>query len=216
VQRLYFNNVWASSVSNGVTLAPSNTATVTGVHFTELQANLNSGSGVTAAASGVSQVSFIGGNISQNAYGFYFNGPVPHLQIAHMNIGAFDNFSANTNAAITLSGGAFTDLQIVYNTFSGNGSTISGGANAGARSRIEANTGYNPVGASLITVGTSPYTHTAGPAPETVYITGGTVSKITVNGADVFTATEKTVTLAAKDTMTVTYSVAPTMVKDIH
>lgn len=43
-----------------------------------------------------------------------------------------------------------------------------------------------------------------------VYITGGAVSVIAQNGTTIFTATEHTVVLAVGDTISLTYSSAPT------
>lgn len=88
-------------------------------------------------------------------------------------------------------------------------------ANSGTTSFIKDNSGYNPVGASAVSVGASPYTYTAGASAEALYITGGTVSAIVKNAVTVFTSTPATIFLEPNESLTVTYSSAPTMNKDV-
>ena len=79
---------------------------------------------------------------------------------------------------------------------------------------IKNNKGYNPQGAASISVTGSPFTYTAGATPEAVYIRGGTVSSIAKNSVTLFTATPATVFLEPNESVVVTYTGAPTMVKD--
>jgi len=81
---------------------------------------------------------------------------------------------------------------------------------------IKGNYGYNPVGVFSITVGTSPFTYTAGSSPETVYIRGGTVSDISVDGTTLFTDTGHSIDLEPHQSVVITYSDAPTMTKYVH
>jgi hypothetical protein len=82
--------------------------------------------------------------------------------------------------------------------------------------------GYNPVGLAAVTVTASPFTYTAGSSPETVYVQGGTVTQIARPGGFVIANTtipsgqSIPVALAPHDTVTITYSVAPTMFKDVQ
>ena len=80
---------------------------------------------------------------------------------------------------------------------------------------IKNNRGYNPVGISSITVGASPYTYTAGASPETVYVSGGTVTSITKSGNN-FGLTSGAFNLEPYESIVVTYTVKPTMYKDVH
>ncbi len=91
---------------------------------------------------------------------------------------------------------------------------ISDPGGSASASIITGNTGFNPQGPSSITVGASPYTYTAGPSPEMVYIRGGTVSLIVKSGVTLFTSTEQSVRLEPNQSVVVTYSSAPTMIKD--
>jgi len=85
----------------------------------------------------------------------------------------------------------------------------------GQNNRVMDNIGYNPVGISRITVDTSPFTYTAGLSPETVYVSGGTVTSITKGGND-FGLVSGAFDLEPNESMVVTYARAPTMYKDIH
>jgi hypothetical protein len=74
------------------------------------------------------------------------------------------------------------------------------------------NTNGGTPASQSISVGASPFTFTnVNPVPELVTVTGGTVSQITVNGVNTG-LTSGTFTLpSAGSTITVTYTVAPTM-----
>jgi hypothetical protein len=82
--------------------------------------------------------------------------------------------------------------------------------------------GYNPVGLGAITVGASPYTYTSGASPEIVYIQGGTVTEVARPGSFVIANTSipagqsLPVVLPPRSSVIVTYSVAPTMFKDVQ
>lgn len=76
--------------------------------------------------------------------------------------------------------------------------------------------GYNPVGIFAVTVLASPFLYQAGPSGETVYIRGGTVSGITLEGVTVFTATNCSLAMGPGEQAIITYSSAPTMVKSVH
>lgn len=81
---------------------------------------------------------------------------------------------------------------------------------------IANNPPYNPVGMSSISPSGSPFTYTAGTSPEVVYIFGGTVTNIKRGSTQIASASPAQVTLPPGGTLQVTYSGAPTMVKDIQ
>ncbi|HIJ97797.1 TPA: right-handed parallel beta-helix repeat-containing protein [archaeon] len=99
--------------------------------------------------------------------------------------------------------------NIVYN----NGNPLI--ATVGNLTKVFNNPGYNPVGQSSITVGSSPFTYTASASTENIYISGGVVTVIAKIGTTIFQNTNHTVRLQPNETMTVTYSSAPTMIKDV-
>lgn len=77
----------------------------------------------------------------------------------------------------------------------------------------------SPAG-NFITVTASPFTYTAGVAPETIYVNGGTFSNITVKGLLVSNASgggiPQTYQLWPGETLTITYTVAPSLGRVIH
>lgn len=62
-----------------------------------------------------------------------------------------------------------------------------------------------------ITPGASPYTYTAGPTAEVLFVFGGTVSSITLAGQQIAAATGVVIPLEANDSVVITYSAAPTV-----
>lgn len=104
--------------------------------------------------------------------------------------------------------------MVVFNTFTNinvNGSGLSSTYGDFVDSNIAADA---PQGTASITVTASPFTYTAGPTREAVYIRGGTVSDISKNSRTIFTASEQTVVLGPGEAVIVTYSGPPTMEKD--
>ena len=81
-------------------------------------------------------------------------------------------------------------------------------------SRIESNLGYNPVGNVIASIGASPWIYTASPQRETVYVFGGTISDISINGVRLFGMAGQpwVIPLEPNDTMVLTYSVVPFIV----
>jgi hypothetical protein len=89
--------------------------------------------------------------------------------------------------------------------------------------RVYDNVGYNPKGlianpvsgAYLVDSGSGTIanytTYTCDQSDKTLYITGGTIITIEVNGVTVYTSTEKTIYLNAAQTVRITWSSAPTI-----
>jgi hypothetical protein len=102
-----------------------------------------------------------------------------------------------------------TDVIVADNDLTGNkdGALVVG---TGVTGVIRDNRGYQP-GMTTPSVGASPYTYTAGPLYESVYVTGGTVSEIAVGGEAVFSSTDKVIVLAPGQSVVITYSSAPTV-----
>lgn len=103
-----------------------------------------------------------------------------------------------------------TTVDIHGNDLRGNltGSFTNAGTLSGTV--IRQNLGYNPVGASSITPGASPYTYTAGATDEIVTVAGGTVSAISMAG-QATALTSGVFTLSSGQALIVTYSSVPTM-----
>ncbi len=107
-------------------------------------------------------------------------------------------------------------IYIEGNNLRGNTTAITIESGKNAHGWIRNNPGYNPVGVSSISVGSSPFTYSAGSSPETVYIRGGTVSDISVDGTTLFTDSGHSIDLEPHQSVTVTYTDVPTMVKYVH
>lgn len=105
---------------------------------------------------------------------------------------------------------AYVDNNVGHNISSGLFSGV-----AGAGSQISANKGDTVRGTgNFITVGASPFTYTAGARPEYISIFSGTVSEIRLGSNAVGFTTNRDVTLAPGQSVVVTYSTIPLMVKN--
>ena len=128
-------------------------------------------------------------------------------------------FAPSTGTAITFIGAANNGPVVVTgnNLLGDNGTSpwLISGTGSIVQGVIADNPGYNPVGLSAVTVGSSPFSYYAGPGRETMYITGGTVSAIKRGSTTVATSSPAQITLPPFGSLQVTYSVAPTMVKDV-
>jgi hypothetical protein len=86
-----------------------------------------------------------------------------------------------------------------------------GGSGTVLQSNVDGVVGTN----AFVTVGASPFTYTAGRRPEYISIFGGTVSQIALGANAIAFASDRDVTLAPNQSVTVTYSSIPFMVKNI-
>jgi hypothetical protein len=123
-----------------------------------------------------------------------------------------------TSNSILINNAGTTVGNIVKNNVLDPGNSTPVINDLGTTSVVQGNIGHNPEGPASITVGASPYTYTAGSAPEMVYIRAGTVSLIVKSGTTLATGTSATtpvsVRLESNQSVVVTYSSAPTMTKD--
>jgi hypothetical protein len=105
---------------------------------------------------------------------------------------------ASGSGALTATGAAFTAADV------GKTIVIPGAGAAGAELITTI--------ATAISIGPSPFEYTAGPSGEDVFIIGGTVLGININGVVAYgSVTNVTVPLEPNGTLTIAYSVAPTM-----
>jgi hypothetical protein len=148
------------------------------------------------------------------ANGFVFANKCTHFQLIGSKA-TKSLFVGTQNYGVTI-GDSCTNFIISGNNLLNNlsGSLFLGAGTSGGV--IKDNLGYNPVGGTGITIGASPFTYTAGPSPETVYISGGTVSLIVSSGVSIFNSTNHTIILGPNESVQVTYSSIPYMKKVIH
>lgn len=98
----------------------------------------------------------------------------------------------------------------IYNMSSGSISGVGGTGTTIQNNKGDGNVGGN----SFITVGASPFTYTAGSRPEYVSVFSGTVSQIALGGNAIAFNTDRSVVLAPNQSVIVTYSSVPFMVKN--
>lgn len=203
--RCYDDN--ARSVTDGAMSATSQTLTsaTAGFRLTDVGKSIT----VNGAAAA-------GGNLTTTIIGVSSPTQVTLQTAASTTVsGATVNWgSATQRYGISIAGTTnTTNITIEGNDLYGNATSS---FNTGAISTlvVRNNTGYNPIGQSSITVTASPFTYTAGNSPEDVFINGGTVSAIAKGGTTLASSSPAMVHLEPNQSVTVTYTVAPTMVTD--
>jgi hypothetical protein len=219
---IYANGSWWGSCLNGngclITATFRGEVAVTTTRIAHALQN-----GVSLSAGPV-DVLFDGNIIGDNSqagsaqfHGISVGAGASRFQITNNRIGDIVGTAGNPQGfGVMVAAGASNDYQIAGNCVTGN---VSGGISDGGTgnaARVRDNIGHNPIGASAITVGASPFTYTAGHMPETVYVQGGTVSNIQHNGVTVFAQTNATIHLEPNETVTVTYSATPAMNRMRH
>ncbi len=106
------------------------------------------------------------------------------------------------------------DVLISNNDLRGNGVGAIGELDCSLR-RVTGNLGYNPQGLASIPVGDSPFTYTNRDGyPQAVYVVGGAVSEISKDGTTIFASSPATIWLAPDESVTITHSDPPQIMKD--
>ena len=116
------------------------------------------------------------------------------------------------NVGITILAGTSSSYSLANNIFTGNVANAIVDGGTGTTKSVSKNIGYNPVANTAITVTASPFSYTNNSGEtQNVYVTGGTVSSVTVDGKQVAAAGNIVAAVPQKAAMVVTYTVAPTM-----
>ncbi len=191
--------------------------TVKGASFIGCQLNSNTTSGLVVDASAPVQDLFIEGcrAAGNGSDGITIGANVNLFHIKNNVIGPFGGVGGNGGNGITVGAGTGNNYEIIGNDLHGNASGLSNGA-TGTTCLVTNNTGNPQTQTVAITVTGSPFSYTAGPSPEAIYINTGTVSLVTVEGVGVYSQTNCSVKLRPKQTVVVTYTVAPGMAKTIE
>lgn len=127
-------------------------------------------------------------------------------------------FAGHQKYGIAVGAGASNNYIITDNDVRNNETLGIVDNGTGTNAIVRDNLGYK-LGRSVVTPPASTVTYQAGHTPETIYLSGGTVSAVKIPdnvGSTVFTATPCTLHLEPNETMSITYSSAPTMVKQQH
>jgi len=209
-------NTWfgLSTSKMGCYMAPSGTGVVDGITFTGCEFTDNGDCGLIAVGSGVKNWIVTGGHAGGNTNnGVRAAGGTSNFTITGMMCGNISARGAN-NYGIVVDAAASDYYLIANNNVTGN--TLAGifDAGTGTNAQVYQNLGYNGSENVLgVTVGASPWTYVAGHTPETLYILGGTVSAIKIDGQTVQSTTGSTINLVPNETMQITYTVLPTVLK---
>lgn len=214
--RCMFNSCWFGGHSQqGVLIQPSGSAYVRGIEFNDCHVLLNTIDGINVASSAVRDFKVHGGQFSANGgSGIAIAAGVSNFQIQDARIGNTGDLSGNTTG-ISIAAGASDNYMITDNNMTGNGTTLVNGA-TGVNRIVANNLGVAQGATTAITVTASPFTYTAGASPETVYINGGVVSLVTIDGAGVFQQTNCSLKLNPGKSMVVSYSSLPGMAKTVE
>ena len=188
-----------------------------------LQGNLiklNGGPGLyVSGTAGVKNLKLDGNFIANNATstgtanqkaGLSITSPVAGL---YMTGNTFYDNNTSTQLYAIIGDGASTAISaahIVGNELNGATGAISLTNSATLAGYVALNKGFNPVGSSSVSPTASPWVYTAGNVPGTLHLYGGTISSVVQNSITLATASPTQVHLLPGESVTVTYSVAPT------
>lgn len=212
-----FENVWTATATTGLYMVGDASSPISGIQFTNLRAVHNYGSAIVADYA--DKVSFVNVAIAGNslAGSNTYSAVVPNAHAGALTfiggyIGTGEAYGATQKYGIDIQPGYTGALVVDGVNLTGNVSgPVYNGGSPGAGSRIINSPGFNPVGPTLVTVGASPWSYSAGLTPEHVNIYGGTGVVATVAGVALMNTSPGAFTLAPGQTVSITYSTAPTM-----
>jgi hypothetical protein len=228
-----FTSDWCTAIipnSNGLVIAGA-ASTVTGrlapimetkwIGGVIAQTAGQSGTGFLIADTSSIDNDLIGATVAGWDFGVNIAAGASHYTIAENSIGYYSPFAGSafsqTNTiGINVGTGSGDWGNIHDNRLSGNASAAMAFAATGTNNRVHDNPGYNPVGIGTVTPGGSPWTFTPGPVETDLYLNGGTVSNVTLNGVTVCSASPCQVHLPPYQAAVVTYSATPTAVQSVH
>jgi hypothetical protein len=215
------NDWFTNNNDTGLTISQSSSGVVDGVQISNARVFDNRQNGIYLAAGRNLQIgseSQICGNGlgSSNTYdGLVVGAGASHWSFGNSTSGTCSGFGTNQRYGVNI-GASGPYFRVVGNDLSGNATGGFANTSGAANGIVSNNLGYNPVGAGSISVTGSPFTYTAGPSPEVVYINGGTVSGVVRGSSTICAASPCQATLPPNGAVVVTYSSAPTMVKDVQ
>ena len=208
----------------GIKLVSNATRVIAGVAVLDNDVHANGSLGVHVATAGAhaADLTITGnrcaGNGQTNTAGF--------TQAIRVDAST-DRFTISDNACwdggspkrqtygVQLSAGAtFVDGRVAGNHVTGN---AVGGLSLAGRlvgCHVTDNTGHEPPGVVPLVPGPSPWTYTAGPAPEVLYLSGGSVRTVVKGAGQIAAATPVTVVLRPNEQVTVVYTAPPTVIAD--
>lgn len=214
VREVYIQSPWIFGATYGVRATTIGGGGIDSIHVANsLLIPPGVGAGTGIEADGANNVIITGCRIGGFNNGVRLNNMFSGC-IGHNKIGPHGLYGANAVGLIVT--GATHKTAVVGNLLTDNTLAVDLTGLTGANNVFTSNVGYPTEAPSGIVVGASPFTYTAGPSPETVYINEGTVSLIEVDSVGVLQSTGHAVSLRPNQALRVTYSVTPSMVKSIN
>lgn len=239
VASLWAENSYFDTATNGIVFSPTGTGNIIRARFVGTWTSSHTGAGIVANAPGTgtfdgvefighhafangsnavnllggTNIRFLGGAYAGNTSnsGFSVGAGVSGWSIEGARIGSGFGFGGNT-FGIYVAPGASDNWALINNDMRGNSSAALSDGSTGTHKIIKGNLGLNPIASTSITVTASPFTFTNGTGDTVnVFVTGGTVSSVTLGGNTVAAATNTVVPVPQGASVVVTYSVAPTM-----
>mgnify|MGYP001404285004 CR=1 FL=1 len=214
VKGINFIGCWtASNSQNGIAIAGS--GTVNGVRIIGHRAFNNGNQGIYVSAG--TNISLDACDVSGNSQnspgtdnGIYFVNGVSEFSVRNCRSGQQAGYANTQKYGIAVASGASNNYMITNNDVRLNVTAGISDGGTGTNKRLTDNLGFNPVGSitppSIPASGT-PVTNNKG-YPVRVFVTGGTVSNIAINGTNTG-LTSGGFLLGPGDTITLTYSAAP-------
>jgi hypothetical protein len=194
----------ASGIGHGFELTANNSE----VFITNCMINAMSGSGIQSQAKGLNVQNCAILNNSSNGISIAAGGVYAQNNRIFNTAGAAQKIGIALQAGTTLN--SLLNNDLVGPNGVGNATFNISNASTALNNIIENNNGFNPQGATGITVGASPFTYRAGPTGEQVFIIGGTITALNVFGAAP-SVTTNSFYLGPNQFIVVTYTAAPTM-----
>lgn len=210
------SNCWfgLSASKFGCHIIPVGAGIVDGIVFSGCEFTKNGDGGFIANGTGVKNWFINGGFSTGNVNsGLRASGGTSNFTIVGHTAGNIAGRGAN-NYGIKVDNAASDNYLIANNNVVGNTTAGIQDEGTGTNARVIDNLGYNGIAnVSGLTVGASPWSYTSGHYPETIYIAGGTVSEIKIDGQIVQNTTGSTIQLMPNETMSITYSTLPTVLR---
>lgn len=214
-----FSNCWfgLSTAKFGCYVAPTGSGAVDGILWSGCDFPDNGDGGLIVVNSGSAYVKNwivngcgAGGNTNS---GIRAAGGTSYFNITGCVVGNYSG-RGNNNYGIIIDNAASANYLITNNNLRGNTTAAMIDSGTGANAQVYQNSGYNGENAVVgLTVGASPWTYTAGHTPETIYIQSGTISTIQIDSQVILTGTNHTVFLVPNESMILTYSSLPTVLR---
>jgi hypothetical protein len=214
-----FANDWSSTCTQNVQIQGDGSSPISGIKLTNFESlNAYNQAIYCKDASDIEISNSVVAGASQVGVGTYsgieLDAGCNHVSLSNIRAGAtVEGFGATQKFGLQIDSGFSGYLNVTGGDFTGNDVANLYNGSSSAHISIVGAAGINPLGATRITPGVSPWTYRSGPTQETLILMGGTVSNVAYAGPiTVCTSTPCQVNLAPNQPVRVTYTVAPSAI----